>query len=295
MSFLDSYRLEAFSAVAGEASFTRGAARIGITQSAISQRVSKLEDDLGATLFVRDRDRVRLTSEGQVLLRYARAREALEHEMLAGLVAPASDPEALRGAVRIAGYSSVTRSVLLPALTPLVHPAQELTVHLFSRELDELPRLLRNGEADMIVIDRELPEAGLENLPLGEETNVLVEPEGELIRDDCYLDHDAEDTTTERFLRVNGRTFAGEHRSYMDDIYGILDGVAAGWGRAVVSAHLIDEVEGLRRVPGFMPLMTPLYLVFRKSRHQSKVHHRVVEALRLGCPALLGDAASAPR
>jgi len=287
VTLLHSDRLEAFAAVASEASFTRGASRIGITQSAISQRVSKLEDDLGVTLFVRDRDRTRLTSEGQLLLRYTRARETLEVEMLAALLAPGSDPDALRGVIRIGGFSSVTRSVLLPALSPLIRPAKELTVHIFSRELSQLPALLRNGEADMIVVDRELPDAGFENIALGEETNVLVEPSGELIRDDCFLDHDAEDMTTEKFFRVNGGTFVDEQRSFMDDIYGILDGVAAGWGRAVVSAHLVDKVPGLERVEGYVPLMTPLFLVYRKSRHTSKVHRRVVETLREECPRLL--------
>lgn len=85
MSLLETSLLEAFAAIAAEASFTRGAKRIGVTQSAMSQRIRKLEEQLSVTLFVRKKDHVRVTSEGLKLLEYARVREGLEQEMLSTL------------------------------------------------------------------------------------------------------------------------------------------------------------------------------------------------------------------
>jgi DNA-binding transcriptional LysR family regulator len=175
----------------------------------------------------------------------------------------------------------------MPALTPLVALSNDLTVHTFSRELGELPQLLRSGEADLILMDRDLPEPGLTSVPLGTERNVLVESRRKGARTSCYLDHDPDDTTTERFFRHNGEPFAAEQRTFLDDIYGILDGVAAGWGRAVVSAHLLHLVKDVRRVPGYRPLLTSVHLVMRKSRFQSALHTEVVRTLREMCPALL--------
>lgn len=286
MSPLISDRLHAFVAVAAESSFTRGAARVGITQSAVSQRISKLEDEMGLTLFLRERDLVRLTIEGQALLRFARAQEGLETEMLAALK-PASTQKGLQGVVRIGGYSSITRSIIMPALSDVVRPAQELILHTFSRELSELPTLLRNGEADMVVMDRKLGGAGFENIAIGAETNVLVEPKRKLHRKDCLLDHDADDMTTQRFFEHNGEDFALDRRSFLDDIYGILDGVAAGWGRAVVSSHLVGQVRGINRVSGYEPLVTPVYLVLRRSRYRSALHREIVKTLKARCPELL--------
>lgn len=278
-------RLEAFVAVAAEASFTKGAARIGITQSAASQRVGKLEEDLATTLFVRGRDAVRLTAEGEALLRHARACEGLEAELLASF---GSESPELAGVLRIAGFSSVTRSVILPALSPLIRDARGVRVHAFSRELAELPALLRSGEADMIVLDRELVEAGFVNLELGVERNVLVEPVKKHVRNRCYLDHDPDDATTERFFRLNGRAWNPDERAFLDDIYGILDGVSLGWGRAVVSAHLLHDYPGIRRVRGYRPLLTPIYLVLRRARYRSRLHQAAIDALRERCPDLLG-------
>lgn len=160
MTLLASDRLEAFAAVAAEGSFTRGAKRIGITQSAVSQRVRKLEEDLSVTLFIRRRDNARLTSEGETLLRYVRAREGLEAEMLGGLrPARAAHKSSHVGVLRVAGFSSVTRSIVVPALGSLVRENEGVVAHVFARELRELPQMLRTGEADLILTDRRIEEA----------------------------------------------------------------------------------------------------------------------------------------
>jgi len=56
--------LHAFEAAARHLSFTRAAAELCVTQSAISRLVKMLEEELGTLLFVRDNKRLRLTSAG---------------------------------------------------------------------------------------------------------------------------------------------------------------------------------------------------------------------------------------
>ena len=66
------YRLvEAFAAVLEERGFERAALRLRITQSAVSQRVKQLEDELGAVLIVRESP-PRATQAGERLLRHYR-------------------------------------------------------------------------------------------------------------------------------------------------------------------------------------------------------------------------------
>ena len=64
-------QLAYFVAVAEEHNFTRAAERIPIAQPAISQRIRRLEAELGEHLFVRDRRGARLTPAGQALLPHA--------------------------------------------------------------------------------------------------------------------------------------------------------------------------------------------------------------------------------
>jgi len=69
---MELFQLETFLAVAEEKSFSRAAARMHRTQSAVSQTVSKLEDELGERLFDRSSRDGSLTDAGQVLQSYAK-------------------------------------------------------------------------------------------------------------------------------------------------------------------------------------------------------------------------------
>ncbi|GAA2074599.1 LysR family transcriptional regulator [Streptomyces albiaxialis] len=64
--------LRYFVAVAEESHFTRAAERLYVSQPALSKQIRMLERQLGAELFVRDRQGVRLTPAGSALLPHAR-------------------------------------------------------------------------------------------------------------------------------------------------------------------------------------------------------------------------------
>ena len=61
---LSSLYLDAFVGVAKAESFSGAAKGLHITQSALSQRIKNLEDELGLTLFLRMTSGVRLTEQG---------------------------------------------------------------------------------------------------------------------------------------------------------------------------------------------------------------------------------------
>lgn len=72
MKALDIEAVQAFVLVSDLASFTRAAEAIGSTQSAVSLKIKRLEDDLGRRLFERTPRRVRLTAAGLLFLDRAR-------------------------------------------------------------------------------------------------------------------------------------------------------------------------------------------------------------------------------
>lgn len=65
--------LRYFLALAETASFTKAAARLNVTQPTLSTAIVRLEDQVGAKLFERDRKRVALTAAGQRLIPHAQA------------------------------------------------------------------------------------------------------------------------------------------------------------------------------------------------------------------------------
>lgn len=67
----EDFRLRIFLTLAGEGSFTRTAAALGITQPGVSQNISELERIYGMKLFNRERGGVSLTAEGKEFRKYA--------------------------------------------------------------------------------------------------------------------------------------------------------------------------------------------------------------------------------
>lgn len=76
----DTVLLRSFVTVAQEASFTRAATRLHLTQSAVSAHLRRLEEQAGKALVTRTTRSLALTPDGEVLLGYARAILALNRD-----------------------------------------------------------------------------------------------------------------------------------------------------------------------------------------------------------------------
>lgn len=68
---LEDFRLKVFVAAALETSFTKAGARLGISQSAVTQNISGLEKTLGVPLFERTTTGKALTPQGELFMHYA--------------------------------------------------------------------------------------------------------------------------------------------------------------------------------------------------------------------------------
>jgi DNA-binding transcriptional LysR family regulator len=281
---ISSLQLDAFFTAARTRNFSRAAKELHITQSALTQRIGNLEAELGVSMFVRKPRGVELTEAGSRMLRYCQARDLLEKELLEEL--SGDTKTGLGGVLRVGGFSSVVRSVLLPALTPLLRAHPNVQVHLQNGEMEELPGLLKTGEVDMIVLDHVLDQGDVEAVPLGEEENVLVASRSTESLD-VYLDHDPHDPTTAKFLRMQSQTTPTFRRCYLDEIYALIDGAAAGLGRAVVPRHLAERDERLRIVPGYKPMRSAVILHHFRQPFYTALQKAAIAELRERCGPLL--------
>lgn len=279
---LSSIQLEAFVAVARNLHFSRAARQLHLTQSALSQRIRNLEDALGLALFSRGPTGVQLTETGTRLLRYCQTKDQLEAEILSDLVS--AEQGELAGVVRVAAYSSVMRSVIVPALAPLLRAHAKVQIQFVTREMRELQGMLSRGEAEFVILDREVARAGIESRKLGDEIYVLIESSKHRARDTTYLDHDPDDVVTSEFLKKGSgdKPATSIQRSFLGDIYGLLDGVTEGLGRAVAPRHLITGSRGLREVKGAKPEKIPVWLHFHVQPVYPRLHRAVLEAMLAG-------------
>ena len=74
---LENFRLKVFRSVAEHLNFRKASEHLFLTQPAVTLQIKALENDLGVRLFDRSANRVALTPQGSVLLRYARKISAL--------------------------------------------------------------------------------------------------------------------------------------------------------------------------------------------------------------------------
>jgi DNA-binding transcriptional LysR family regulator len=274
---LSSSHLDAFMEVARNSSFSRAATTLLVTQSALSQRIKNLETELGSALFVRESSKLRLTPAGEELLQYCKHRSLLESECLTRIQDPHT--KELSGIVRIGGYSSLMRSLVVPALQTLVVQNPGIRLELMTRELREIPALLRSGEADHVFLDRPMDRNGVDSELLGYEELVMIEAKGGKSKSTTYLDHDSDDDTTHRFLLAQGGKPTKLVRSFLDDIYGVIDGAAMGFGRAIVPKHLILGDKRLQVVTGQKPLLVPVYLHGYSQPFRSRLQVAVLDSL----------------
>lgn len=119
--------LLAFAAVAEERSFTRAAARLSTSQSALSHTIKRLEARLGLRLLTRTTRSVAATEAGERLMETLRPAFDDIDTRLSALTALREKPA---GTLRITTGEHAAASILLPALTRLLPRYPEIAVEL---------------------------------------------------------------------------------------------------------------------------------------------------------------------
>src|SRR5882724_9014631 len=123
----DFSELVAFITVAEEGSFTRAAAKLGLSQSALSYAVRMLEERLKVRLISRTTRSLSLTDAGERLLHSLRP--AFDHidSEIAQLTALRDKPA---GTIRITTFRHAARTVLWPVLLKLLPEYPDIAVEI---------------------------------------------------------------------------------------------------------------------------------------------------------------------
>ncbi|SET79788.1 LysR family transcriptional regulator [Oceanicella actignis] len=143
---LDLTALRSFVAVVDAGGVTRAAARLNLTQSAVSMQIKRLEESVGQPLLDRSGRGVTLTGQGELLLSYARRMVALNDEAWGRLTGQAYEGEVVLGVPSDIVYPS-----LPAALQRIAREYPRAKVTLVSSYTRRLRELLARGKADIIL------------------------------------------------------------------------------------------------------------------------------------------------
>ncbi|MBB4286449.1 LysR substrate-binding domain-containing protein [Roseospira goensis] len=144
---LDLDLLRTFVAVAHHRNFTRAAAGIGRTQSAVSMQIRRLEAIVGVALFERTRTAVTITPAGETLQGYAHRLLRLNDEALARL----REPE-VNGLVRIGAPDDYATCLLPPVLSAFSKAHPLIQVEVTCEGSQDLRPRLDDGRLDLALV-----------------------------------------------------------------------------------------------------------------------------------------------
>ena len=157
---LDYYRM--FYETARFNSFSTAAQHLYISQSAISQCMHQLENDLGVQLFVRTRKGVSLTNEGKLL--YLKVENAIQSiEQGESQIERICQLEA--GEIKIAAGDTITTHFLLKYLEEFHALYPDIKIEMANSYSSQMLTLVKEGKADLAFV----------NMPISDE-ELIIEP-----------------------------------------------------------------------------------------------------------------------
>lgn len=166
---LDLYRI--FYEVAQHNSFSKAAKSLYLTQPAVSQSISLLEEDLAIRLFNRNHQGVRLTEEGKHLYDYVSSalnlldsgeKKMEEFKLLQG------------GKIAIGVGDTISRYFLLPFLETFHHEYPDISFKLINGTTSELIDILKQGKIDIAICNFPIDDEKLEKITCSDIQDTFV-------------------------------------------------------------------------------------------------------------------------
>lgn len=298
----DPTQLAALSAILRNGSFERAARLLGLTQSAVSQRIRLLEEQVGTPLIIRSQP-CRATEAGARVFRHAEELRLLEQELRTDL-GIGREPGALASgttgadarawpAVRIAVNADSLATWFLPALA-----AGEFLFDLVVDDQDHSADWLKRGEVRAAISSASRPVQGCDCLPLGALRYLAtaspnfcrrwfgeegVTPAG--LQRAPMLTFNAKDRLQSRWAEQAFGTSLTGPSHWLPSSQAFVDAAAAGlgWGMnpEALAAPALAE-RRLRVLKADCPLDVPLYWHVSRSvlRLMQPVTQAVLEAAR---------------
>ena len=172
---LDLKALKCFWAMGRYSSLTQAGIELGISESAVSQRVKTLETYLHAKLYESLGGKVRLTAVGQRVMEMAvtlfEEIEGFQRELTGG-------GGGASGSLHVAAQDTILRYLVPSVVHAYTRRHPNVHLQLLTRSVDDTVRLVRQGEADVGFISRTLLPQSLAFHPWKTFEAYLVAPKG---------------------------------------------------------------------------------------------------------------------
>lgn len=152
-------------------SISRAAEELFISQPAVSKSVKKLEEQLGTTLFIRNKKGVTLTDEGKILYRYISSAFSSIQE---GELHLKRNRELEVGRIHIGVSTTLCKHIMLPPLNRFIHENPHITVTIDCLSSAETAARLCENKLDVGLVVETKASRSLTFTPLTELSYTFV-------------------------------------------------------------------------------------------------------------------------
>lgn len=266
---IDLIHLQTLAAILRLGSFEGAAADLGVTQSAVSQRIRALEDRVGQPLVLRGTP-CRGTDAGLQLARLGDDIGVMQGQTLAALGLADAGPQP----VRIAVNADSLAAWLIPALAAAQAGGAGLMFDVVVDDQDHSADWLRRGEVSGAITATETPPAGCDSIALGRLRYVATAspafvarhcPDGvtgPALRAAPMMVYDRKDRLQHLWLDQAFGPGPAPRAHYLPSTHAFIDAAMAGLGWGMNPAPLVSAALADRRLVTLRPdapLDTPLY------------------------------------
>lgn len=150
--------------------FTRAAEQLSLSQPAVSQHIRALEQELGVRIFDRMNGQMRLTHEGEIVLKYAQRMLTLQTNLQDELANEKRQMTTLTVGITHTAESNA----IAETLARYVQCHENVSIKVVTGVADELCAMLKNYEIELAIIDGKKPDPSLQYLMLDTDNLMLI-------------------------------------------------------------------------------------------------------------------------
>ncbi|HZK01515.1 MAG TPA: LysR family transcriptional regulator [Anaerovoracaceae bacterium] len=151
-------------------SFTKAAKHLSLTQPAVTHHIKQLEKELNIKIFNRAENKLKLTNEGQIALKYARRSIALYEAMKQNIFDEQRQIRRLTVGITHTAETNAVAEVL--GKYSLNNPGTKISI--ITDSINNLYDMLKNYEVDLAVVEGKIQDDSINSLLLDTDTLVLV-------------------------------------------------------------------------------------------------------------------------
>lgn len=155
-------------AVAEQKSFTKAAELLSLTQPAVSHHISQLETELGVKIFSRGKGELRITPEGEIIIRCAKRMSAMNDRLRLDL----ADNERHLSRLRIGITHTAESNLITEVIARYSSENNGTTITIITDTINNLYTMLENYELDLAIVEGKPFRGDLYSLML--DTDYLV-------------------------------------------------------------------------------------------------------------------------